>query len=59
MDDEWKLLISEATDEIRRLPTEKAVKENKLEEDSAPEERRFTGGNGSSRRYNATDLQPH
>ncbi|MGA9080333.1 MAG: hypothetical protein WB581_08910, partial [Halobacteriota archaeon] len=35
MDDEWKLLISEATDEIKELPAEKAVKENKLEEDSA------------------------
>ncbi len=35
MDDEWKLLISEATDEINELPAEKAVKENKLEEDSA------------------------
>lgn len=33
MDDEWKLLISGATDEMRRLPAEKAAKEKKLEED--------------------------
>jgi hypothetical protein len=41
MDDEWKLLISEATDEIKQLPAEKAVKENKLEENSAQVEIMF------------------
>jgi len=35
MDEEWKSLIIETTDEIRRLPTEKAVEENKFEKNSA------------------------
>jgi hypothetical protein len=36
MSDEWKSLISEATDnKIRELPAEKAAKENKLEGNSA------------------------
>jgi len=35
MTDDWKSLINETTDEIKSLTAEKAVKENKFEENSA------------------------
>ena len=35
MTDDWKSLISEATDEIKSITAEKAVKENKFEKNSA------------------------